>query len=70
MNNKYQLNSILNKNLLNKQYHPNCLTEQDFYPPSDNRILKSCVEDIYGGDNFEDYCEYIFSVLDEEEYYD
>lgn len=47
-----------------------CLTEQDFYPPEDNRVLKSYVYDINGGDNFSDYCGYIFSVLDEEEYYD
>lgn len=48
----------------------NCLTEEDFYPPEDDRILKSYVQDIYGGDNFSDYCRYIYSVLDEEEYYD
>jgi hypothetical protein len=47
----------------------NCLKEQDFYPPEDNRNLKSYVNDIYGGDNFADYCEYIFDVLEEEEYY-
>lgn len=47
-----------------------CLTEVDFYPPSDNRTLKSNVKDIYGGDNFADYCEYIFELLEEEEYYE
>lgn len=47
-----------------------CLTEEDFYPPEDDRVLKSYVQDIYGGDNFPDYCRYIYSVLDEEEYYD
>lgn len=46
------------------------LTEEDFYPPSDNRTFKSNVRDIYGGDNFADYCEYIFEYLEEEEYYD
>ena len=47
-----------------------CLTESDFFPPSDNRVWKSNVNDISGGDNFADYCQYIFGVLEEEEYYD
>ena len=46
------------------------LTEADFYPPPDNRVWKSYVEDIAGGDNFADYCEYIFNILDEEEYFE
>lgn len=37
---------------------------------SDNRYWKSYVEDIKGGDNFIDYCEYIFGILEEEGYYD
>lgn len=47
-----------------------CLSEIDFYPPYDNRFLKSYVEDIYDGDNFADYCEYIFEIYEEEGYYD
>ena len=47
-----------------------CLKESDFYPPPDNRVWKSCVRDIRGGDNFADYCEYIFDILDEEEYFE
>ena len=46
------------------------LTEQDFYTTSDNRYLESYIEDIDGGDNFADYCEYIFELLEEEGYYD
>lgn len=46
------------------------LTENNFYPIADNRTWKSYVEDIDGGDSFADYCEYIFDLLDEEEYYD
>ena len=46
------------------------LTEEDFYPPSDDRIWTSNVEDINDGDNFADYCEEFFKMLDEEEYYD
>lgn len=70
MNNTYKrFNNILNKNILSERYE-NCLKEQDFYPPEDNRVLESYVQDIYGGDSFCDYCRYIFNVLDEEEYYD
>lgn len=46
------------------------LTEKTFYSSSDDRTWKSNVEDIYGGDNFADYCEYIFDFLEEEGYYD
>lgn len=46
------------------------IKEQDFYPPPDDRVLKSYVEDIDGGDNFADYCEYIFEILDEEDYFE
>lgn len=46
-----------------------CLTESDFYPPSDNRVWTSNVEDIDGGDNFADYCKYIFKTLEEEKYF-
>ena len=47
-------------------------TDNDFgsEPLVDDRVWKSYVEDIDGGDNFADYCQYIFSVLDEEEYFD
>ena len=50
----------------------NCdyLTEEDFYPPSDERVWISCIEDIEGGDNFAEYCEYIFEFLEEEDYYE
>lgn len=52
-----------------KDFYP-LLTEVDFYPPFDDRILKSNVGDIYGGDNFADYCEEFFTLLEEEEYYE
>jgi hypothetical protein len=64
MKNKYD-----SDNMTNKQYS-RCLTEADFYPPSDNRTLKSNVKNIAGGDNFADYCEYIFGLLEEEGYYE
>lgn len=63
------MNNNISNNRLRKQYYK-CLTDIDFYPPSDNRVLKSYVEDIDGGDNFADYCEYIFDLYEEEGYYD
>jgi hypothetical protein len=56
---------------VNDKNIPNdALTELDFYPPSDHRTWKSNVKDILGGDNFADYCEEFFELLDEEGYYD
>ncbi len=53
------------------QRHKNVLlTEQDFYPPSDDRVWVSNIEDIEDGDNFIDYCKEFFDMLDEEEYFD
>lgn len=46
------------------------LTEEDFYPPSDDRVWTSNVYDIYGGDNFADYTEYIFDLYESEGYYE
>ena len=64
-------NVILNNDIYNKQYHEQqkCLSEIDFYPPQDNRVLESYIEDVDGGDNFADYCEYIFDLYEEEDYY-
>lgn len=46
------------------------LTEEDFYPPSDDRVFKSYIDDIRDGDNFSDYCKYIFDIFDEKDYWD
>lgn len=46
------------------------LTEEDFYPPTDDRVLESYIEDVEDGDNFVDYCKYIFHLYEEEGYYD
>lgn len=54
----------------NKLIYDNVLSEQDFYPPSDDRKLTSYIEDVYGGDNFEDYAEYIFDLYEEENIYE
>lgn len=44
--------------------------ESDFYQSTDNRTWKSHVGDIAGGDNFEDFCEEFFELLDKENYWD
>ena len=36
----------------------------------DDRTWKSNVYDIVGGDNFADFCEHYFEMLDEEEYWE
>lgn len=47
-----------------------CLEQSDFYPPPDDRVWESYIEDIEGGDNFADYCREFFQMLDEEEYWE
>lgn len=54
---------------LDEQY-TDCLSEQDFYPPEDDREFKSYIRDIDGGDNFADYCKDMFDLLEEEGYWD
>ena len=53
--------------LIEKDFY---LKESDFYPPSDDRTFNSYIEDVEDGDNFADYCEYIFELYEEEGYYD
>lgn len=47
-----------------------CLTEEDFYPPQDDRVLETYIDDIEGGDNFADYSEYIYRLYEQEEWYE
>ena len=74
MSNKYNIDDTLAKQIHKNNYkfksRFSSLKEKDFYPPSDDRVLESYVEDIEDGDNFADYCEYIFNLLEEEGYYD
>ena len=46
------------------------LSEQDFYPPEDKRVLHSRVYDIPDGDNFDDFMQQYNELCDEEEIYD
>lgn len=47
-----------------------CLSKKDFYVSCDDRKLESYIEDIEDGDNFEDYCKYIFNLYKEEGYWE
>lgn len=46
------------------------LSEKDFYPPEDNRNLKSGVSDILCGDSFFGFVQEFNELCDEEEIYD
>jgi hypothetical protein len=64
VNNKFTYEDILEE----QDY---CSTEfDDLYKTTDDREWKSYVSDIYGGDNFADFCEEFFEMLDEEEYWE
>ena len=45
------------------------LSEKDFYPPSDDRVLGTNIKELYKGE-FNDYAEYIYDLYEEEEYYE
>ena len=42
------------------------LSEEDFYPPEDTRCYRSGINDILGGDNFEDYAKDFFHEYEDE----
>jgi hypothetical protein len=46
------------------------LTESDFYPPSDDRVLRSYIRDVCEDNNFREYAEYIYDLYEEENYYE
>ena len=63
-------NTELDKKIAYLMNNDFCLTESDFYPPSDNRVWTTNVVDIDGGDNFADYCKEFFEMLNQEEYFE
>lgn len=70
MNNKYTFNDILDEEFYDYLIEVEChQSDRELYD-LDNGYWKSGVEDIKGGDNFIDYCTYIFGILEEEGYYD
>lgn len=52
-----------------QKYYNEVLTEEDFYPPQDDRVLKTNIRDSYYGE-FEEYSEYIYDLYESEDYYE
>lgn len=42
------------------------LTEEDFYPPEDDRLHSFGIDDIPGGDDYDGYLKYFWSVYGSE----
>lgn len=64
MNDRYTLEDMLEEQDF-------CSTEFDeTFLYIDNRMWQSNIEDIKGGDNFADFCEEFFEMLDEEDYWE
>lgn len=56
---------------MNEEYMlEQCSDNRTWGSSSDDRTWKSNVYDIIGGDNFADFCEHYFEMLDEEEYWE
>ena len=78
MYNQYKLNYLLKEEgfhledefykIDDNTYHND---RDNFYLPlEDNRVWTSNIEDINGGDNFADFCEDYFKLLEEEDYFE
>ena len=76
MDNKFIMNNIVGEENFclydecASTYENAYLTEEDFYPPTDDRTWKSNIEDIDEEDNFVNYCSYIYEYLDEYDYFE
>lgn len=44
------------------------LDETSFYPPEDDRVYKSGVDDVHDGDNFYDFAEMFWDLYEDEIY--
>ena len=44
------------------------LDEYDFYPPEDDRLHCSCIDDIEGGDNYDDYVKWFWKEYENDIY--
>lgn len=65
--NKMEHNKINTKGSFQDFYY---LSEEDFYPPSDNRTLKSYIYDVKYSPNFVEYAKFIYDLYEEEDYYE
>lgn len=53
----------------NKWAYNKILTEEDFYPPSDDRYLQTYIKEQYDGEYVE-HTSYIFDLYESEDYYE
>lgn len=44
------------------------LCDQSFYPPADDRLYSSGIDDVLGGDNFDDFVESFWELYEDEIY--
>ena len=58
----------MDKEILNQAINYQAPIQSRYNSIIDDRNWKSNTEDIDDGDNFADYCKYIFKLYDEEEY--
>lgn len=54
---------------MNKEINYSILNETDFYPPSDDRVLTTYVEEIYENEFYE-YSEEMFNLYEDEGFYE
>lgn len=69
-NNKLHILNSRENNIINLEDDDFYLTEEDFYPPSDDRVLKAGIYQIKNDVSFEEYTEYIFDLYEREKYYE
>lgn len=50
----------------NKDTYTNVLTEYDFYPPCDTRLHCSGIEDVNGGNSYDEYLMEFWELYEEE----
>ena len=67
MTDKHKLQKILDEDYYSYLARQDVYSSKDYNFPEDDRYWKSNVRDIRGGDNFADYCKYIFKLYEEEE---
>ena len=67
MENKKEYNKIDTKGLQQDLYY---LSEEDFYPPSDDRTLESYIYDTEYDVGFAEYAKFIYDLYEEEDYYE
>lgn len=53
----------------NKWLNDYVLSEEDFYPPTDDRKIQTYIEEMYDGD-FDEYAEYIYDLYESEDYWE